>query len=462
MNPRPEVELLYDVFVACPSGIAVLNLKGQPLFANQAFCSTLGWSEKEIRRKHFVELSHPEDGEKDRALFEQLRAGLIDHYQVERSFVRKDGSLFWGRLNLSLSKDQTIPLVIALLENITQERAIQETLELATTPMAAVTRCSSDFRYLWANQLCADLLQHPLDEIIGRPVSEVLGQEAFEALLPYYERVLKGEKVVYEDEVNYRSVGRRWISATYTPTFDARGVADGWVATVVDITQRKRAEQLAETAQSTMSQRLIQAQEEERRWIARELHDDISQRISALTMNLAHVKAKAVTPAVQNGIAKAIQDASDLSRELRALSHRLHSSNLEYLGLAAAASAYCKERSEQDKVHAHFHSQDIPGDLTREVSLCLFRVLQEALQNAIKYSGSLVFQVVLKGGSDKIELTVTDFGVGFEPDDAAASHGLGLASMKERLKLVNGKLVIYSQLGQGTTIHARVPYPGQI
>src|SRR5215831_15493874 len=158
----------------------------------------------------------------------------------------------------------------------------------------------------------------------------------------------------------------------------------------MDVTERK----LAETALSMMSQRLLQAQEEERCWIARELHDNISQRLASLILSLSGLKAHAIKTEVQQGIAKAIQDSSDVGKELRALSHRLHSSNLEYLGLVAAASAYCRERSTEHRIEVDFHSEDIPKDLLpEEVSLCLFRVLQESLQNAIKHSGSRHFQV---------------------------------------------------------------------
>jgi PAS domain S-box-containing protein len=119
-----------------------------------------------------------------------------------------------------------------------------ETLETVTKQMAvAVTRCSRDFQYLWANQAYANWIQRPLGEVIGRPISEVLGKDAFEALLPHFKRVLAGEKVHYEQETNFRGIGQRWISATYTPTLDPNGIADGWVAVVVDITERGRAEQ---------------------------------------------------------------------------------------------------------------------------------------------------------------------------------------------------------------------------
>ena len=126
-----------------------------------------------------------------------------------------------------------------------QERKTQaQDLEAVIKQMAvAVTRCSRDFRYLWANQVYADWVRRPLNEIVDRPILEVLGENAFEVLLPHFNRVLAGGNVHYEQEANFRGIGPRWISADYTPTRDIKGNVDGWVAVVVDITERKRADE---------------------------------------------------------------------------------------------------------------------------------------------------------------------------------------------------------------------------
>ncbi|HST10782.1 MAG TPA: PAS domain S-box protein, partial [Terriglobales bacterium] len=247
----PETQLFRDVFDASPIGIAVETFEGQPLFVNPAFCSFLGFSEEELRHKHCVDFSPPEDAEKDWALFQQLRAGAIDHYQLEKRYFRRDGSMVWGRLSISLLSSQPSPLVIAMVEDITDKRAsldrehdLVETVNLVTKQMAAaVARCSSDLRYLWVNQAYADWLQRSSDEIVGRPISDILGKAAFDALLPYFKRVLDGENVHHEQETSFDSIGRRWISATYTPTLAADGAANGWVAVVLDVTERKRAEE---------------------------------------------------------------------------------------------------------------------------------------------------------------------------------------------------------------------------
>jgi len=126
----------------------------------------------------------------------------------------------------------------------------------------------------------------------------------------------------------------------------------------------------------------------------------------------------------------------------------------------AAAKSFCKELSEQQKVEIDFSHTDIPRSVPKEISLCLFRVLQETLQNGVKHSGVRHFKVGLCGTEGEIQLTVSDLGVGFDPQEAINRRGLGLVSMRERLQLVNGEFSVKSQPGGGTTIHARVPFTG--
>ena len=146
-----------------------------------------------------------------------------------------------------------------------------------------------------------------------------------------------------------------------------------------------------------------------------------------------------------------------LSMDVQALSHRLHSSKLDYLGLVPAAGSFCKELSEKAKVEVQFSHSAVPSTIPKEVSLCLFRVLQEALQNAVKYSGVRLFQVNLHGTSDGLELTVSDAGKGFDEQEVLSCEGLGLISMRERLQMVHGVLEIKTQPGAGATILARAP-----
>jgi PAS domain S-box-containing protein len=135
-----ETQLFHDIFNASPIGIAVENLDGQPLFVNPAFCSMLGFTEEELQSKHCVDFSPPEDAEKDWVLFQQVRAGVIDHYQLDKRYFRRDGSLVWGRLIISLLKSGSSPLILAMVEDITEEKKAEE----ARFRHAAVIESSDD------------------------------------------------------------------------------------------------------------------------------------------------------------------------------------------------------------------------------------------------------------------------------------------------------------------------------
>jgi PAS domain S-box-containing protein len=228
-----------------------------------------------------------------------------------------------------------------------------------------------------------------------------------------------------------------------------------FTAIIRDVTERKNAEE----ALSMVSRRLIEAQEQERTWVARELHDDINQRLAFLAVTLDVVRRELPASAAgdRRRISEVKDQLEDLGQDVQALSHRLHSSKLEYLGLAKAAAAFCREFSERQEVRIEFKSDVIPKTLPSEISLCLFRVLQESLQNSAKHSGSTDFQVLLGYTGDHICLEVRDSGVGFDLEEVMKGAGLGISSMRERLKIVDGELSIDSHLNSGTVIHARVP-----
>jgi signal transduction histidine kinase len=206
------------------------------------------------------------------------------------------------------------------------------------------------------------------------------------------------------------------------------------------------------------SHRLIEALEQERARIARELHDDICQRVALLTIELELQQNSPDLPAaVRSRIGELRKQSFEIATDIQSLSHTLHSSKLEYLGLAAAMRLFCKEFGELQKVELDFKTYDLPSPLSPDISLCLFRVLQEALRNSAKHSGVRHFEVRLWAMSGEIHLTVADSGVGFNAEAAKESRGLGLISMEERVELLGGTFSVESQFHRGTTIHARVP-----
>jgi len=229
----------------------------------------------------------------------------------------------------------------------------------------------------------------------------------------------------------------------------------GYTGSCVDITDRK----LAEEALASVSHKLIEAQEKERTRIARELHDDINQRIALATVELDQLKKS--TPGLDDELRTRMSALGVLLQEtgieVQAISHRLHSSKLEILGVVAACRGFCREVAEQHKISVEFSSEAIPQALPQDVSLCIFRVLQESLQNAIKHSGAERFHVQLLETSEEVQLAVRDEGIGFDVDTAMCNHGLGLISMRERASLVKGTVVIRSKPMGGTLLTLRIP-----
>jgi signal transduction histidine kinase len=220
-------------------------------------------------------------------------------------------------------------------------------------------------------------------------------------------------------------------------------------------------EQAAMEALSSVNHRLIEAQEVERRRMARELHDDIGQRLAQLAVNISGITdTDPSAPPVQRRRAELEQQVSEIAADVQALSHRLHSSRLELLGITAAMRHFCAEFAAQHKVTIDVAFEDVPSEIASGVSLCLFRVLQEGLHNAMKHSGVRLFEVQLRSSHGQLHLFVRDAGTGFDVADARRGRGLGLLSMEERIQMVNGQIVIESKPGRGTSIHACVPIGG--
>jgi signal transduction histidine kinase len=203
-----------------------------------------------------------------------------------------------------------------------------------------------------------------------------------------------------------------------------------------------------------MTRKLIAAQEQERTRIARELHDDINQRLAMLAVELERLQND--PSEIQQRVSELRKQTTEISNDVQAVSRDLHSSHLEYLGAVGAIKNWCKEFGQRQGMQIDCR-QDVRSALPQEIGLCLFRVLQEALHNTAKHSGVKRIEVQLYEDSDEIHLTIRDLGKGFDVETAKKGRGLGLTSMQERVRLMNGTIEIQSKPMGGTTVHARVP-----
>jgi PAS domain S-box-containing protein len=325
---------------------------------------------------------------------------------------------------------------------------------VADTAPVMIWMSGSDKLCTYFNRCWLEFTGRPLEAELGNGWMSVHPQDFKRSFETYIQAFDRREPFQMEYRLKRRDGVYRWVFDSGVPRFNLDGSFAGYICSCIDVTERKQAEE----ALSTVSQRLIEAHEEERSTIARELHDDVSQRIALAAVSLDIAKDPSVSSeGLRKNIEEVQEQLSDLLQDVHALSHRLHSSKLEQLGLGIAAESFCKEFSAQHKIKVDFRAENIPEDLPQEVGLCLFRILQEALQNAKKHSASEEFRVSLNAGLEYVELEVQDSGKGFDVRESVKSEGIGLSSMRERLKLVNGNLSIQSVKNQGTTILARVP-----
>jgi len=248
----------------------------------------------------------------------------------------------------------------------------------------------------------------------------------------------------------------RWMFDVASPRVNGDGTFGGFIGSAIDTTDQK----LAQQALEKVSGQLIEAQEKERSRIARDLHDDICQRLALLSMEIERAnRTSSGSPAATKQNLDDIRNrCSQIASDVQSLSHQLHSSTLDFLGVVAAIRAFCGEVSKQHQVSIAFTETRVPKHLPKDISLCLFRVAQEAVHNAVKYSESGQFAVALFATEDEVQLVVRDGGAGFDVEEAKKNRGLGLVSMQERINLVHGRFAVDSKPGKGTRIFAAVPF----
>jgi two-component system sensor histidine kinase UhpB len=204
--------------------------------------------------------------------------------------------------------------------------------------------------------------------------------------------------------------------------------------------------------------RLLAAQEHERARIARELHDDVGQRMALLQFNLTSFSGTAdLSGAARAEVGEMVEMSSQIVSVLRSLSHELHPATLDIVGLEIAVKGLCRDFERQHGLQIRYSSRDVPRQLERSVSICAFRIAQEALRNVVKHSGATAAIVELSKEGNRLVLSVSDSGNGFDPNAVDERAGLGLISMRERLRLIKGQLSIQSMPRAGTRIRVEVP-----
>jgi PAS domain S-box-containing protein len=340
------------------------------------------------------------------------------------------------------------------------EEALRESEErfrlVANTAPVMIWMSDTDRLFTYFNTPWLDFTGRSIESELGNGWAEGVHPEDFKTCLEtYIKAFVRQEKFSKEYRLRRYDGEYRWILDIGVPRFNQDGSFAGYIGSCLDVTERK----LADEALSSVSRRLIEAQEQERAHLARELHDDLSQRMALLQIGLEQFKQdrRGLSSRARQQLHTITEVAREVSSNIHDLSHQLHPSKLDTLGLVASLEGLCREFAGQHNLQVQFVHNDIPRHIPKDVTLCLFRIAQEALRNVVKHSGAVEAKVELSGDGDRIELCISDSGAGFSTESAKGIAGLGLISMRERLRLVGGYLSIESQPSHGTRIRVRVP-----
>lgn len=381
------------------------------------------------------------------------------------SALRANGEEFPIEASISHVVTGGGPLFTVIIRDITERLRAEEAVRESEKRFRLMAESAPVLMWMsGTDKLCTDFNDAWL-RFTGRNIEQELGEgwthsvhpDDLQACLHGYTYAFEARKPFTLQYRLLRHDGQyRWILHKGVPRFLEDGQFAGYIGCCVDITEQKE----LKAVQAELGGRLMRAQEEERAHIARELHDDINQRLALLAtgiQELEHACQFDGQPQAREQLHSFWQLTSEIAADLQQLSHQLHPSKLHYLGLAAATRGLCQEFSKLHRIEVECIVRDLPAHIDEAVSLSLFRTAQESLRNVAKHSHAHLVKVELTGEERCIRLRISDDGVGFNYEQAKNGQGLGLVSIKERLKLVGGQLSVWSRPSLGTQVEATVP-----
>jgi PAS domain S-box-containing protein len=441
------------------------NIDGIITDWNKGAEQLFGYSPWEAIGKPISFLMPPERSEDFPEIMAKLRAGeTVKNYETLRR--RKDGKVVPVSLTASPVRDLEGRIVGAsaitrdIGERKRQEAELRESEDrfrlVANSAPAMIWMSGKDKLCTFFNQSWLQFTGRSMEQELGDGWAAGIHPEDMERYLrTYFESFDAGVSFEMEYRLRRSDGEYRWILDFGSPRFERDGTLCGYIGSCMDVTERKTFEE----SLHNLTGRLISAQDEERSRIARDLHDDFSQRLALLGIGLGQLwKALPETEVGErSAVMEMLRRTKEMSSDMHSLSHQLHSSKLEHVGLVPALKGLCGDVAQKYKIGIQLADRECPPNIPKDVALCLFRVAQEALGNVVKHSGATDAQVELCGTAGGIRLCISDAGKGFDPSLQNPDAGIGLIGMNERLRLVGGKLTVRSEPDRGTEVLAEVP-----
>ena len=449
--------------VAETAPCAIWILQGERLVYVNRYAENLsGYSREALFSMNPWVLVDPEF----RAIGEQRSSARLrgEHSEPRYQFkIRtKSGEVRWLDFSGARTDFEGKAAILATAFDITAiKRAEQQLLErtmyldalIANSPLGIVTKDEQN-RVVFCNPAFERMFHYSQSELQGRDIDNIIASHDLEAA-NHMTFAVRGGGVVHATAQRRRKDGTLIDVELHGIRVFSGETFVGAFAIYQDISERRRSEEKLQALRN----RLTRTQEEERSRIARDLHDDIGQRLALLTIDLEQMKLASQHDglAFSNELESLVRTAGEITSDVHNVSRRLHPSQVELLGLAPALNNFCREFANRNSMRIEFTSACLTCKVAEEASLCLFRVAQEAIRNVHKHSGCREALVELDELSGWLRLRISDRGSGFEPASAEASQGLGLLSMEERLRSMGGELFVHSRPGGGTCIEASIP-----
>ncbi len=416
---------------------------------------------------------HPEDRPSILASLEAYLRGEQAEFWEEYRIQRKDGTYIWvlDRGIAIFNEQGRAVRMVGAETDITWRKGIEEALRvreqqyhtLADNVPALFGYIDQDRRYQFVNRRYEELFGLPNEELRGMAVQDVLGPDGYAQVEPFLAQALAGNAESFDYTVKVPGEGTHSFAAQYMPDWNEQEQVLGVFVLMADVTTLKSTEALLREREAQLRElgaKLLRAQEEERRRISRDLHDDVMQRMGALALELYGLAS--TTSSQDEGLQSQLKafgaSAELLTTDLQRMAHQLHPSVLEFGGLETALREQVNEFGSRTGISAEFIAKDVPKDIPLDQATCLYRIVQEGLQNVQKHAEATTVLVRLLRTDRGLGLSIHDDGRGVENVDGATQRkGLGLTSMAERVGMLKGVFRIRAKPGKGTELHAWVP-----
>lgn len=512
-------ELFYATFEQMVVGFAQIALDGQFLRVNHKFCEMLGYTHQQLLAKRIQDITHPHDLETDLGLLHQLLQAEIRTYSIEKRYINHIGIVVWGKLTVSLvfNGNKQPKYLVAVIENISDRKrteaslqrynqrvlglhAIDQAILAEKAPQEIAQAALCHLRYLIAcQQAMVVLFNVPTNE--ARIISSTAEEELIfpeNTLFPLdqifnlselhinkFRHISDLTTLVMPCLISQQLIAAGMRSSLTMPLFvegttigglllvDAKAmafnsdhvsiaceVADHLAIAIQNTRLFNRVQSDCERLQ-TLSSRLLEAQETERRYIAHELHDEIGQALTAVKINLQMLQRLPNKLDEKPQIEDSIAIVDQALQQVRHLSLDLRPSLLDDLGLTSALRWYVDRQIQRTGIHIELQCPSSELSLPPKIGTACFRIVQEALTNVMRHAQATSVTIILQQRENSFHLLIQDNGIGFDAQAAKtqATHGnsLGLLGMEERALLVGGQLTITSVPGNGTEIHLRLP-----